>query len=112
MNPQITEYINNKPKEQQDILNAIRSLLHQSVENVMDEFKWSRPVFKLKKDFAYLQANKNHVTLGFYIDLEKLNDSKGLLERTGNTMRHIKIRKIEDIDENLLKEWFEIVTQD
>lgn len=45
MNKQITEYINSAPKEQKEIMEIIRSLIHQNIENVMEEFKWSRPVF-------------------------------------------------------------------
>ncbi len=111
MNAQVTDYISKAPKEQQDIMNAIRSLLHQSVESVIEEFKWSRPVFKKGKDFAYLQANKNHVNLGFYQDFQKLNDPKGLLEGTGKMMRHIKLKTTNDIDSKLLKEWFTAVTK-
>lgn len=110
MNPEVTDYIGKAPKEQQEIMNTIRSLVHESVENVAEEFKWGRPVFRLKKDFTYLQANKNHVNLGFYIGFQKLDDPKGLLEGTGKTMRHIKLRTVEDIDSEVLKEWFVIVT--
>ncbi len=110
-NKQITEYINNLPKEQQEIMQAVRALIHQKVENVTEEFKWSRPVFKLEKDFAYLQANKNHVNLGFYKDFEKLKDPKGLLEGTGKTMRHIKLKTVADIDAGLLGEWLKVITK-
>lgn len=112
MNTQVTDYINSSPAAQQGIMNAVRSLLHQSVKNVTEEFKWNRPVFRLKRDFAYLQANRNHVNLGFYKDLERLNDPKGLLEGTGKMMRHIKLKTVDDIDSGLLKEWFIAVTKD
>lgn len=112
MNKQISEYINNAPKEQKEIMELISSLIHKNVENVTEELKWSRPVFKSTKDFAYLQANKNHVNLGFYKDLEKLNDPKGVLEGTGKTMRHIKLKNISDIDSKRLSEWFMILTKE
>ncbi|MCK9482014.1 MAG: DUF1801 domain-containing protein [Bacteroidia bacterium] len=112
MNEQITAYINNAPKEQKEVMEAIRSLIHQSVKNVKEEFKWSRPIFKSSKDFAYLQSNKNHVNLGFYKDFEKLNDPKGLLEGTGKTMRHIKLKNASDIDHKLLSQWFTVLTQE
>ena len=109
MNPEVTDYINNAPGEQKEIMNTLRTLIHQTVENVTEEFNWSRPIFKLDKDFAYLQSNKNHVNLGFYIGFQKLNDPKSLLEGTGKTMRHIKLRTVKDIDSELLKEWFAVV---
>lgn len=112
MNAQVTDYINSAPEEQQKIMHRVRSLLHEAVANVTEEFKWSRPVFRLKKQFAYLQANKNQVNLGFYKDFHQLNDPKGLLEGTGKTMRHIKLRSVIDIDSILLKEWFITVTRE
>ena len=109
MNQHITEYINNAPDEQREIMQAIRSLIHQVMDNVSEEFKWSRPVFRLKKDFAYLQANKFHVNLGFYKDFEKFNDPEGLLEGTGKMMRHIKLKNRSDVNTELLTEWFAMV---
>lgn len=110
MNEQVTEYIKNASKEQKEIMEIIRSLIHENGRNVTEEFKWSRPIFKSTKDFAYLQANKNHVNLGFYQDFEKLDDPKGLLEGTGKTMRHIKIKSAADIDKDLLSNWFTALT--
>lgn len=110
MNEQISEYINNAPKEQKEIMELIRSLIHKNVENLTEEIKWNRPVFKSTEYFAYLQANKNHVNLGFYKDFEKLNDPKRVLEGTGKMMRYIKLKNISDIESKLLSEWFKVLT--
>lgn len=110
MNKEVTAYIENAAAEQKEILETVRTLIHQAVPNVSEEFKWSRPIFRTTKDFAYLQANKNHVNLGFYKGFENLNDPNKLLEGTGKTMRHIKLKKASDIDGELLKEWFVTLT--
>lgn len=112
MNKQVTEYIHNAPTEQKEIMEIIRSLIHKNVENVMEDFKWNRPIFKSTKDFAYLQSNKSYVNLGFYNGFEKLDDSKGLLEGTGKTMRHIKLKNVSDINHELLSGWFTILTKE
>lgn len=112
MNAQITEYINKAPKGQKEIMETIRSLIHRSVKDVTEEYKWSRPVFRSKNDFAYLQSNKNYVNLGFYKGFEKLDDPNNLLEGTGKTMRHIKLKKVEDVDSELLKKWFVLLTKE
>lgn len=111
MNTQVTEYINNAPAEQKEIMEIIRLLIHQNAMSITEEFKWSRPIFKSSKDFAYLQSNKNHVNLGFYRGFEKLNDPAGLLEGTGKTMRHIKLKKVSDLNKKLLSEWFAIISK-
>lgn len=110
MNNQVTEYIENATVEQREIMKAIRTLIQQTVPNVTEEFKWSRPVFKKTKDFAYFLTTKNYVTVGFTKDFEKLYDPNKLLEGTGKTMRHIKLKTPLDINSKLLKEWFKIVT--
>lgn len=105
MNQEVTEYINSAPVDQKQIMEYIRLLVHRHVSGVTEQFKWGRPIFRLQKDFAYLQANKSHVNLGFYRGFEKLQDPDSLLEGTGKNMRHIKLRKLADIDTKRLAEW-------
>lgn len=110
MNEQVTAFINNASAEQKEIMLQIRQLIHNSVTDVQEDFKWSRPVFRKGKDFAYLKTAKAYVTLGFF-QYQKLNDPDGLLEGTGNDMRHIKIKKSSDINPTLLKDWFTVAAQ-
>jgi hypothetical protein len=109
MNKQVTNYINQAPDEQKKIMESIRKIIHESVKGVEEEFKWSRPVFKAAKDFAYFKTAKAYLTLGFF-NYQKLDDPDKLLEGTGNDMRHIKIKKLSDIDKNLLKKWFKVLS--
>jgi hypothetical protein len=105
MNAQVTEFINKAPSEQKQIMERIRQLIHESMPGITEEFKWSRPVFKAKKDFAYLQATKAHVSLGFF-NFQELEDKGSRLEGTGKSMRHVKLKTVGDIDESLFKKWF------
>ena len=110
MNPEINNYILNAPEDQAIIMQKVRELIKQSVPNAKENYKWSRPVFTASKDFAYLKTAKGYVTLGFF-DFHKLEDTKQLLQGTGKDMRHIKIKKLADIDEELLKEWFSVLAK-
>ncbi|HTT00718.1 MAG TPA: DUF1801 domain-containing protein [Steroidobacteraceae bacterium] len=47
--------------------------------------------------FAYVNAFKSHVNVGFYIGAE-LADPKGLLEGTGKRMRHVKLKPGRAVD--------------
>ena len=105
MNQQVTEYINQAEPEQRKVMEILRKLIHQVVPDVKEEFKWSRPVFSSSINFAYFKTTKMYFTLGFS-NFHKLNDSNNLLQGTGKDMRHIKIKNVGEIDENLLKEWF------
>ncbi len=59
-NIEVTTYIANAPEPQKSILNALRVLIFDVVPDAIEEYKWNRPVYKHKKDFAYLLANKNN----------------------------------------------------
>jgi hypothetical protein len=104
MNKEVTNYIESAPEEHKAIMTKIRALLFSVVPDAEEEFKWSRPVYSHKKDFAYLVANKNHVNFGFS-QFEKIKNPTDKLEGTGKTMRHVKLKTVADIDEQLFQEW-------
>ncbi len=53
--------------------------------------------------FAYVNAFKAHVNVGFFRGTE-LSDPNALLEGTGKFMRHVKIRPGGEVDATALKE--------
>lgn len=110
LNSQVTDFIQTAPAAQKQIMEAIRQLLHESVPDVREDYKWSRPVFRAAKDFVYLKTAKNYVTLGFF-NFGKLEDSNNRLEGTGKEMRHIKLKTMADIDSELFKNWFQIAAE-
>ena len=52
--------------------------------------------------FAYVNAFKAHVNVGFFRGSE-IDDPDGLLQGSGKLMRHVKLRPDEAIDEDALK---------
>lgn len=65
--------------------------------------------------FAYVNAFKAHVNVGFFRGKE-LNDPEGLLEGTGKLMRHVKLRPDDissgDFDAAALKKLIKAAYQD
>jgi len=110
MNKEVTAYIESAPAEQREIMTIIRDIIHREVKNVVEEFKWSRPIFKSTSNFAYFQSNKNHISVGFTKDIEKLQDPDHLLEGSGKTMRHLKVKKAADIDIERITAWIIAIT--
>jgi hypothetical protein len=104
LNQQVSDYIAKASEAQIQIMEALRSLIHLSVPGTSEAVKWGFPVFKKTKDFAYFRFSKQHITLGFY-NVDKINDPENLLEGEGNTLKHIKIRKMEDIRAEVLQDW-------
>lgn len=91
-------------------MERLRELLQESVPNSTEEFKWSRPVYRTDKDFAYLKRAKNYITLGFF-NFEKLLDEDNRLEGTGKDMRHVKLTTFNDVDEDLFSQWFKAASK-
>jgi hypothetical protein len=52
--------------------------------------------------FAYVNAFKAHVNVGFFRGAE-IADPEGLLEGTGRFMRHVKLKPKSDVDASALK---------
>lgn len=108
-NSEITDYIAQATPGQIILLEELRELVHQSVEDVSEELKWKMPVFNNGKDFAYLRFAKNHITLGFY-NIDKLKDPDNLLEGKGNTLRHIKINSLDTKLKGQIAKWLKEIT--
>jgi hypothetical protein len=111
MNSEITNYIALAPDKQQDIMTKIRKLIHETVSDTVEEFKWSRPVFTKIKGFTYLLCNKNDVTVGFTKNIEKLEDPHGILQGSGTTMKYIKIKDPEEIDFERIQKWLQTMNE-
>lgn len=60
--------------------------------------------FSTKTDFAYFKTTKAYLTFGFF-KFEKIKDNTHLLEGTGKDMRHLKIKKLEDLQPSIIKNW-------
>lgn len=110
MNQHVTHYINNAPETQKEIMKEIRSLIHASIQDVVEDFKWNRPVYRVTKDFAYLKSAKNHVTVGFF-NAENIDDPDNLLVGSGKDMKHIKLKSVDDINSEVLIRWLRAVAE-
>lgn len=102
-NKEVTAYINNSSEDQIEILKELRELIFSIVPKVKEQYKWSRPVYALDKDFCYITTTKKHVTFGFF-EFGKVETNKELLEGTGKQMRHVKINDLPQISDLKLSE--------
>lgn len=87
------------PESQRPILKRLRSLIFSAVPGVVEELKWRRPCYSSQQGlFCYLHSTKKHATIGFQKGAS-LSDPKNQLEGDGKDMRHIKLRSLDDFDE-------------
>jgi len=108
LNQDITNYIQGANDQQIMLLEELRQLIHNTIPGTKEAIKWGFPVFGCPKDYTYLRFSKKHITLGFY-NIDKIDDPDNLLEGTGNTLRHIKIKKKEDINEQVISKWLKAI---
>ncbi|MGW4843121.1 DUF1801 domain-containing protein [Nocardia brasiliensis] len=64
---------------------------------------------KMSEQFCWLAPYNKHVVFGFYYGAE-LPDFTDLLEGTGAAMRHVKIRRADDLTNPALRQLVEVAT--
>ena len=105
MNEKVSQYIEDQPSPQKEICLRLREIILKTFPSIKEEMKWGVPNYG---NLYYFVALKADVNLGFSI--KKLsNDEIKLLEGTGKTMRHIKIKSSKDIDEKKIVKLLKMV---
>lgn len=66
---------------------------------------------KMSEAYAYLAPFKTHLNVGFY-HATALPDPTGLLEGTGASLRHVKIRTQQDLEKPQLRALLEAAIQE
>jgi len=89
-------FIRQSPQNIRPLLRELRKLVKEILPEAREEIKWGRPVYSLQRIVCYLASAESHASLGFYRGID-LHDPKELLEGTGKKLRHIKVRRLQDI---------------
>ncbi|OZU90592.1 hypothetical protein CIL03_05485 [Virgibacillus indicus] len=98
----VDQYVETLPENIREITTNLRGIIFVASDNIMEEMKWGMPSYNKSGNVCYLQPSKKHVNLGFYSGAS-LNDKDNLLEGTGKKMRHIRIKKLEEIQSEKFK---------
>jgi hypothetical protein len=98
----IDAYVQQRNPALKDVVSAVRRLVKQAVPAAAEAINpWGVPVFELNGTLCFLMVSKQHVSLGF-AQGTSLSDSSRLLEGTGKNIRHVKLKKAEQVgDPNL-----------
>lgn len=100
----VTEYINFTQPPFKEVMLLIRKLIFELVPDTEEAIKWGTPVYSRIKNICYIAAFKRHVAFGFY-NGRMLKDPDKILKGTGKMMKHIKLKRIDDIDQEQIKKW-------
>lgn len=94
----VNEYIQGLDGWQQDVAARVRGIVRDAAPEALEGIKWAQPVYEVNGPLCYMKAFKKAVNFGFWRGAE-LDDPRGLLQGTGEKMRHVKLHGPEDIDE-------------
>lgn len=108
MDQKIIRYIDKQKSPQREICLALRKIFFKIYPDINEEMKWGALVYDGGR--FYIGVVKYGVNLGFAVNgltFEELKKFSG----KGKTMRHIKIEKIEEINEKQLIQFIKLVKQ-
>jgi hypothetical protein len=93
----IDAYVDMKGSKLILVAEGLRRLMKKNVAGVKESVNaWKIPTFESNGPMCFFMVGKNHVTFGF-LRGTALPDPKGLLEGTGKSLRHVKLREVEDL---------------
>ena len=104
------------PPHIRDLALACRSLIYEVLPETV-EVVWPQQGTagygtgpkKMSEQFCWIGPQTRHVVLGFYYGAE-LPDPDGILDGTGKSMRHAKIRRPEDLERAALRDLIAVAT--
>lgn len=102
--PEVDAYVEALDERLRDVVTALRRLLRRILADELTEGVYSGlPVYEsVHGKVCYVRASRIHVQIGFWHGVE-LPDPDGLLRGTGERMRHVRLRKVEEVDTKPLR---------
>jgi hypothetical protein len=99
----IDEYVARKGRELGGVAQALRRLMKNTVPDTKETVNpWKMPTFESNGPMCYFSLAKNHITFGF-LRGTSLPDPAKLLDGTGKSLRHVKLRSMDDLGKPALK---------
>ena len=99
----VDAYIRGLEDWQAEIVTVSRQLILESASGAKESIKWAQPVYESNGPFCYIKAFKNHVNFGFWRGAE-LPDPAGILQGTGEKMRHVSLASTQEMQPQLLRD--------
>ncbi|MCJ8167492.1 DUF1801 domain-containing protein [Pontibacter sp. E15-1] len=104
---QVNEYINSLAPEKQKLALAVRRIIKGSVAHLEESVRWDCACYFFYGPVCYFASSRSGIHFGFFRGKELSDPHRRLVSRNGQNP-HIKIRTLEDIDEeyfgNLIRE--------
>lgn len=98
----IEEYIDNAPKNQQEILNQMYTLLKNGLPNAVEKISYGMPTFYDNENIVHFAGMKNH--LGFYPTPGPIEEFSSQLKSYKTSKGAIQFPYSKPLPEQLIKE--------
>lgn len=95
----VDAYITDQPEPLTDLLRELRRLIREEAPEAGESIKWGHPTYEARCNICYVSAHSEHVNLGFFRGAD-LDDPQRLLEGTGKSLRHVKVRPGDPVPED------------
>ena len=97
MSPLIDEYVESLTDWKKDVAEELREVISTASRELTEEVKWGFPCYTADgKCVCGFMAMKDSVNFVLYQGAN-LDDPSGLIEGTGKSMRHVKLRSLQDL---------------
>jgi hypothetical protein len=90
------------PPEFKSIVEAVRGLMREWAPKSDEKISYGMLVWSGNLIFAWIIPTTKHITFGF-MQGAYFEDKYGLLKGTGKHARHVKLKKLEDINKTTLR---------
>jgi hypothetical protein len=88
----------------QDVVAALRALLGQALPHATESISYGIPMWKANGPVAWITPSRTHVSLGFRHGVY-FGDAHGLLRGTGKHARHVRLKRLADLNEAALRDY-------
>jgi hypothetical protein len=93
----IDEYVTRKGGELGEVAQGLRRLMKNTVPDTKETVNpWKIPTFESNGPMCYFTVATSHITFGF-LRGTSLPDPAKLLDGTGKSLRHVKLRSMDDL---------------
>jgi hypothetical protein len=87
--------------QHQDIVVGMRQLMREMAPDATETIAYGIPMYKRNRIFAYISPTKKDITFGFSRGAE-FEDRYGLLKGVGKSAKNIKLKRLEDVNKEVL----------
>lgn len=99
----VDDYVNSKVLvEHRETVAMLRALVRECTPHAEELVSYGMPVFRARKIFAWISPTQKNITFGFSRGAS-FEDKFGLLRGVGKASKHIKIKRVDSVDRDVLR---------